>query len=279
MSVRKFKLVNANGAEWDLMRKDGFLYEPEGLGIARDNEYMRIGSTYELVQRLSAQKSVNFTMVFKSYAVYQEFSNFIVYGPLKLAYMPLNEWAYIDGEITSLSKSEIKPSSARLECSAVFTATSLWYIPRAARKTADDVENPKRYTYTYDYQYADEINGYIRVVNNSMESAPATLSIMGPITNPAWYVSVNNDVVASGAVTAEIPNGDKLVVNSKDGYLEVAEYTVSSNEFVRNLYQFTDFERETFVLFPPGNSTLFVSAESETKIEAWVQIEEIHETI
>ena len=112
-----------------------------------------------------------------------------------------------------------------------------------------------------------------------MESAPATLSIMGPITNPAWYVSVNNDVVASGAVTAEIPNGDKLVVNSKDGYLEVAEYTVSSNEFVRNLYQFTDFDRETFVLFPPGNSTLFVSAESETKIEAWVQIEEIHETI
>ena len=97
MTVRKFKLVNANGAEWDLMRKDGFLYEPEGLGIARDNEYMRIGSTYELVQRLSAQKSVNFTMVFKSYAVYQEFSNFIVYGPLKLAYMPLNEWAYIDG--------------------------------------------------------------------------------------------------------------------------------------------------------------------------------------
>ena len=89
-----------------------------------------------------------------------------------------------------------------------------------------------------------------------MESAPATLSIMGPITNPAWYVSVNNDVVASGAVTAEIPNGDKLVVNSKDGYLEVAEYTVSSNEFVRNLYQFTDFDRETFVLFPPGNSTL-----------------------
>ena len=116
----------------------------------------------------------------------------------------------------------------------------------------------------------------------SARSALSSLPVafrQGPITNPAWYVSVNNDVVASGAVTAEIPNGDKLVVNSKDGYLEVAEYTVSSNEFVRNLYQFTDFDRETFVLFPPGNSTLFVSAESETKIEAWVQIEEIHETI
>ena len=98
--VRKFKLINSEGAEWDLMRKDGFLYAPEGLGINQENEYMRIGSTYELVQRLSAQKTFNFTMVFSGYDVYREFSHFIIYAPLKIAYMPLNEWAYADGEIT-----------------------------------------------------------------------------------------------------------------------------------------------------------------------------------
>lgn len=276
--VRKFKLINSTGAEWDLMRKDGFLYEPEGLGINQDNEYMRIGSTYELVQSLSAQKSVNFTMVFASYSVYREFARFIIYAPLKLAYMPLNEWAYIDGDITSLSKTEINPNTRRLECAAVFTATSLWYIPRAARKTAEDVENPKRYDYGYDYQYADAINGYIAVVNDSNEDAPATISIMGPITDPAWYVSVNNNVVSSGSVTATIPEGDKLVINSKDGALEVSEYT-TDNVMVRNLYQATDFSRETFVLFPPGNSVLFISGTSEEPIEAWVQIEEVHDTI
>lgn len=276
--VRKFKLINSEGAEWDLMRKDGFLYEPEGLGINQDNEYMRIGSTYEIIQSLSAQKSVNFTMVFASYSVYREFARFIIYTPLKLAYMPLNEWAYIDGDITSLSKTEINPNTRRLECAAVFTATSLWYIPRAARKTADDVENPKRYDYGYDYQYADAINGYIAVVNDSNENAPATISIMGPITDPAWYVSVNNNVVSSGSVTATIPEGDKLVINSKDGALEVAEYT-TDNVMVRNLYQATDFSRETFVLFPPGNSVLFISGTSEDPIEAWVQIEEVHDTI
>lgn len=276
--VRKFKLINSTGAEWDLMQKDGFLYEPEGLGINQDNEYMRIGSTYELVQSLSAQKSVNFTMVFASYSVYREFARFIIYAPLKLAYMPLNEWAYIDGDITSLSKTEINPNTRRLECAAVFTATSLWYIPRAARKTAEDVENPKRYDYGYDYQYADAINGYIAVVNDSNEEAPATISIMGPITDPAWYVSVNNNVVSSGSVTATIPEGDKLVINSKDGALEVAEYT-TDNVMVRNLYQATDFSRETFVLFPPGNSILFISGTSDDPIEAWVQIEEVHDTI
>jgi hypothetical protein len=101
---------------------------------------------------------------------------------------------------------------------------------------------------------------------------------MGPVVNPSWYVSVNNEVVASGSVTATVPDGDKIVINSKDGYLEIAEYTLE-NVLVRNLYQFTDFSRETFVLFPPGNSVLFISGSSEDPIEAWVQIEEVHDTI
>lgn len=277
--VRQFKLINSLGTEWDLMRKDGFLYAPEGLGISKENEYMRIGSTYELVQRLSAQKQIAFTMIFKSYAVYRSFADFCVWTPLKLAYNPGPEWSYIDGEITDLEKTEISPSTGRLECNSTFTATSLWYIPRAARKTSDDVDSPKRYNYTYDYTYADELNGYIRVVNNASEDSPATISIMGPISNPAWYVSVNNDIVASGAVTADIPAEDKLVINSKDGHLEVAEYVAATNEFVRNLYQATDFSRETFVMFPPGNSVLFISGSNQGSINAWVEVEEVHETI
>lgn len=277
--VRKFKLINSTGAEWNLMRKDAFLHEPDGLGIGKENEYMRAGSTYEMIEEVPAQKSVSFDMVFASYSIYQQFANFIVYAPLKLAYMPLNEWAYLDGTITSMTKTEISPDTHRLTCTCTFTATSLWYIPRAARKTSDDVENPKRYTYGYDYTYADEINGYIRVVNNAAEDSPATISIMGPITDPAWYVSVNNNVIASGALTANIPAGNKVVIKSKDGYLEVAEYVSNTGEYVRNLYQFTDFSRETFVLFPPGNSTLFISGTTDTSIEAWVEVEEVHDTI
>lgn len=279
MTVRKFKLINANGAEWNLMRKDAFLYEPAGLGINQSNEYMRIGNTYELIQRLSAQKSISFTMVFKDYAVYRAFADFIIYQPLKLAYMPQSEWVYCDGEITALDKTEIDISTHRLMCGATFTATSLWYIPRRAQRTADDVENPKKYTYEYDYTYADAINGYINVTNNSNEDAQGTITIFGNITNPAWYVSVNNNVIESGSVTATIPAGHKLVINSKDGHLEVAEYVGATDEYVRNLYQFTDFTKETFVHFPPGNSVLFVSGSSEETIDAWVQIDEVHDTV
>ena len=277
--VRKFKLINALGAEWNLMRKDAFLHSPEGLGIGKDNEYMRSGSAYELVEEIPSQKTVSFEMVFASYEIYRQFANFIVYTPLKLAYMPINEWAYLDGSITSMSKEEIGYSTKRLVCACTYTATSMWYIPRAARKTSPDVENAKKYNYTYDYAYADELNGTIRVVNNAMEDSPATISIMGPVTNPAWYVSVNNKVIASGALTADIPEGDKVVINSKDGYLEVAEYVADTDTFVRNLYQFTDFSRETFVMFPPGNSTLYIAGTTDTGIDAWVEVEEVHDTI
>lgn len=279
MNVRKFKLINANGAEWDLMRKDGFLYEPEGLGINQDNQYMRIGNTYEMIQRLSAQKSISFSMVFQSYAVYRQFADFIIFQPLKLAYMPQSEWVYCDGEITALEKSEIAYNVGRLVCGATFTATSLWYIPRRAQRTADDVPDAKKYDYVYNYTYADAINGYINVINNSNEDAQGTITIFGAITNPSWYVSVNNNVIESGSVNAIIPQGNKLVINSKDGHLEVAEYVGDTDEYVRNLYQATDFTKETFVHFPPGNSVLFISGSSEDTIVAWVQIDEVHDTV
>lgn len=279
MKVRQFKLINARGAEWDLMRKDAFLYSPDGLGVSQSNEYMRIGNTYKLIQRLAAQKAVGFQMVFKSYALYRQFADFIIYHPLKLAYMPQNEWTYIDGDITAMSKTEIDKDTGRLISNCTFTATSLWYIPRRAQRTSDDVENPKKYTYGYDYQYADAINGYINVVNNSNEDAQGVITIFGAITNPSWYVSVNNDVVESGSVTADIPEGHKLVVNSKDGQLEVAEYNADDDTFIRNLYQATDFSRETFVHFPAGNSVLFVSGTTESQIVAYVQIDEVHDTV
>ena len=87
------------------------------------------------------------------------------------------------------------------------------------------------------------------------------------------------DVIASGSVTADIPAENKLVINSKDGHLEVAEYVAATNEFVKNHYQDTDFSRETFVLFPPGNSVLFISGTNQGDINAWVEVEEIHETV
>lgn len=279
MNVRKIKLINADGAEWDLMRRDSFAFEPSGFGISKDNEYLATGSAYALIEDLSAQKQITFTMIFSSYEVYREFALFVVKTPLKLAYMPIDKWAYIDGMITNLNKSEISHKTSRLECDGTFTATSKWYIPDVAKRTSEEVENPKRYIYSYDYQYMDAANGVIQIVNDSSEASPASIHIMGAITNPVWSLIVNEQVIESGALTANIEAGHKVVINSKDGDLEVAEYMTNDGSYVRNLYQYTDFTKETFILFPPGTSKLVVSGEASSTIEAWVELQEIYETI
>lgn len=276
--MRKFKLINANGEEFNLMRKDAFFHAPDGLGIGKEYEFMRSGTAYEPTELYSAQKTVSGEIVFSSYETYNEFIRFIAYNPLQLAYMPLKEWAFLDGYIVVLDKSEISENTNRLICALEFIGTSLWYIPREAEKAGQSVEIAKLYNYTYDYQYADALNGVLRITNLSSEESPVKISIFGPIENPTWVISINNVTQASGAMTGTIPDGNKLVINSKDGELEVCEYNAQNN-FVANRYQDCDFDRETFLYAPSGTSTVVISGIHEGVITAWVEVEEIHETI
>lgn len=277
--IRKFKLINSTGSEFDLMRKDAFFFAPSGLGFAMNYDFMRAGNAYEATELYSAQKNPGGEMVFDSYAIYDEFSRFIALTPLKLVYMPLTEWAYLDCYVAGLEKTEIDYQTGKLRCPIEFIATSKWYIPRAAEKTGQSVINAKLYNYTYDYEYADELNGVLRVTNNSSEESPVTISIFGPIEDPTWTLTVNDKTTMSGSMSGTIADGNKLVIVSKDGELEVGEYIATSNEFVANRYQDCDFNRETFIYAPPGTSSLIISGIHEGALVAWVEVEEIHETI
>ena len=209
----------------------------------------------------------------------KNFAQFIVYTPLRLAYKPGTEWAYLDCDVSRLDKSEISNTNGRLNCNIDFTASSKWYIPRLARRTTVDIVDAKRYSYSYNYTYAEAINGIINIDNASSEESPTIISIMGTITNPTWVLVVNNQVVQSGSVNATIPAGNKLIINSKDNALEIAEYVANSNVFVRNLYQASNFALDNFIYVPPGRSTLRISGEVSGAIDAWIEIEEIHETV
>lgn len=276
--VRQFKLINSRGAEFNLMRRDALFYIPDGLGFSMDSEYMQIGNSYQLIDTEASQKIVSGVMVFDGYKQYDEFVSFIGHTPLKLLYKPLLEWAYLDCSVTNLGKGEIDYQDRKLKCNIDFTGTSKWYIPRKVEHTSPEVANGKRYTYTYDYQYADTLNGLIYITNNSSEDSPSIISIFGQIVNPTWSLIVNNKVVQSGQVQGTIEEGNKLVICSKDNSLEIAEYT-QQGEFVRNRYQDSDPTRENFIYIPSGNSTLLISSDVATEVEAYIEVEEIHETI
>lgn len=276
--VRQFKLQNALGQTFDLMQRDAFFYTPDGLGFTMDSEFMQIGGSYQLIETEAAQKTPAGIMVFSSYAKYQEFVKFITPTPLKLMYKPIDEWAYLDCIVSRLTKAEIDYRDNRLKCNIDFQGTSKWYIPRLAQRTGTEVANSKKYTYSYDYAYADSITGTINIINDSSEDSPTIITIYGEITNPTWSLIVNNTTIQSGSVAATVASGDKLIVNSKDNELEIAEYT-NANVFVRNLYQYSDFTKDNFIYVPPGASTLRVTGSVQDTIDAWIEIEELHETV
>jgi len=276
--VRQFKLQNALGQTFDLMNRDAFLYTPDGLGFRMDSEFFQIGNTYQLIETESAQKTPAGIMVFKDYAMYRQFADFINNTPLKLMYKPQNEWFYLDCIVSRLTKAEIDYRDNRLKCNVDFQGMGKWYIPRQAQRSGTEVANSKKYTYSYDYAYADSITGTINIVNNSSEDSPTIITIHGEITNPSWALIVNNTTIQSGSVAATIASGDKLIVNSKDNELEIGEYT-NANIFVRNLYQYSDFTKDNFIYVPPGSSTLRVTGSVQDTIDAWIEIEELHETV
>lgn len=277
--VRQFKLQNAKGNTFDLMQKDAFFYLPDGLGFRMDSQFMQIGGQYQLIDTESAQKAPSGVMVFSSYPKYQEFAAFISYTPLKLMYKPISEWYYLDCIVSSLDKGEIDYRDNRLKCNIDFKATSKWYVPRVAYRTAVEVLDAKQYTYQYNYTYADAINGIIDITNNSTEDSPLIITILGDITDPSWSLIVNNRTVQSGSVSGNIPSGNKLIINAKDNELEIGEYVVSTNAFVANRYQDSDFTKDNFIYAPVGSSTLRISGSVSQTIDAYVEIEEIHETV
>lgn len=55
--MREFKLYNAQGQEFDLMRKDAFLYLPSGLGITMAYTSEAVGYDFIETSEEMAQKN------------------------------------------------------------------------------------------------------------------------------------------------------------------------------------------------------------------------------
>jgi hypothetical protein len=85
-------------------------------------------------------------------------------------------------------------------------------------------------------------------------------------------------VLQRGKVTAEIPAGNKIIVDSRSGNMELSEYT-TLNVFVRNLYPASDFSTARFILIPPGESTLAFTHEGIGTIDAFVEVNILAATV
>lgn len=254
--VRRFKLMNANGAEWDLMRFDAFFHAPDGLGISRSISSIRTGGDYLETDSFPDQRTVTGEMVFMNYSIYKDFVGFVSADPLLLFYAPENTWYRVGCRVQFLGKTEIKTAN-RLICPVQFLCTGMWHESATVETDLEGAESPKTYPYGYNYTYFDATLGGMAIQNGNLES-PVILSIFGPVQDPSWSLTQGGSVVSTGAVSALITEGNKLVVDSRPDRMEIAEYT-QNGEYVRNLYQYSDFSTDRFVYAPPGESLLSVT--------------------
>lgn len=139
-----------------------------------------------------------------------------------------------------------------------------------------------------DDKHARPVNGLLLLVNSTApgilignpgkQQSPCTIEIFGPAVNPKWTLIQKGAEIASGAVTAEIKEGQKLVVRSEADRLEIAIYT-TENEWVEDVYQQSDFSTARFIYAPPGDSTLKFSHEGSQELNVSVEVRAYYEAV
>ena len=114
--MRRFKLINAEGAERDLNDPATFFHRPDGLGFERSISTVPAGYDFIETSDEPRQKAVTGEMVFAEYSDYQSFVGFCEKTPLVLGYMPIDKWAYLDCKVQGLGKGELEIESGYLIC-------------------------------------------------------------------------------------------------------------------------------------------------------------------
>ena len=265
--MRQFKLTNGAGHTFDLMRRDAFFHAPAGLGFSRSVSALRAGEAWLTQEDEPQQPAPSGELIFAGYEQYEEFCAFIAEGRLSLWYAPRSTWYSAPCIVTSLAKSEIE-TSRRLICAVSFLLESAW--TRREKLEIETEQGGKIYPYTYPYRYGSPYGGSYVVQNGTQRDAALRLTIFGPVENPSWSVT-NNGAVQRGRVEAAVAMGNKIVVDSSDGAMELAEYT-NSNVFVRDLYGEGDFSTVRFVRAPPGESVVSFEQEGGSAITAAVEV-------
>lgn len=209
------------------------------------------------------------------YKSYDEFVRFCTKTPLKLCYKPLDRWYYLDCEVRTLDKSEI---SCGLICPIDFIPFGSWYESVIAYRTALDKDFGKRYPYRYNYTYTETARGAAVIDNSGSMESYCRIHVLGPCVNPAWALEQDGKVKVRGRVMASIPEGHELIVDSSPKSMEIAEYT-QDGEFIRNLYQASDFATGRFVAVPVGESKMSFSHEGAGMIEAYVEVRALSESV
>ena len=133
MAVRKFKIINANNEVLDLMDKDSFGYNPEGLGVSFDNSYYSAGPDFLDNELKYSMGKVSYYIALgyvskDPYPAYSKMVSILSKAPLTLQYdVPNTGLFYRDVRVKSIDKSELDKASGLLISKLELDCLTPWY--------------------------------------------------------------------------------------------------------------------------------------------------------
>jgi hypothetical protein len=167
--------------------------------------------------------------------------------PLTLSYE--QNGVYLrQGYVNAIDRNE----SDTLEVSITFTCTTPWYKELTAISAPYDPSvSGKIYPYHYSYEYQGLAVNEVIIESNSLMKSPCKITMKGPLTNPEWNHYVDGSFVGSGKVTASIPDGNYIVIDTTQIPCSIKEYN-ESDEFVLDLYPSSDINTSRFIYLEKG---------------------------
>lgn len=275
--MREFYIINGKGNQYSLMDRGHWLYQPKNLGAKFSSKYEQIDSVFLRTQRIARPDDIKGKVLFTGedkYDDYFDFVKFLSVEPLTLVYVS-NDTYKVNVDLKSIDKSEIQ--NGILQCDIALKRTSRWYKQITINNTNADKAG-KTYEHTYDYQYF-EFEPQVAIINSdSGYESPTKITIFGPCVNPRWKQYLNGDVYAEGAITANIREGRRVVIDCTKLPYSIKEYD-GSGEMKNDLYQFSDFNTSRFITLGYGKNRIAVEHEGTNTLDITVEARLEYETV
>lgn len=270
--MRKFKLQNALGQEYDLNHlQTGFLYNVQNLGFNIDAEFTNVAELYRLLTTKYAQQkikgSVNIGYGKQTHTAQQTYQQFVLFcqeKPITLVYYPegATKPYFRDGLITEVTYDEQDTLTTNIE----FTCTSLFYHKLRQVVIPDSQEYAgKIYNYEYDYMYKGQLANTITFEVDTNIPSPVIIEMSGELVNPTWNHYVDGKQVATGRLLATIPEGAIVKIDTTKIPYSIKEYS-NGGTYLGDLYNYSDFATQRFIELQKGTNTITISDDTANKV-------------
>lgn len=135
-------------------------------------------------------------------------------------------------------------------------------------------EEPDPFGDYYYYQYMTEADGSL-LIENGAQASYFRLSILGPCSDPSYYLLKDGKVLHSGKINVSIPSGRRLVIDTNPKTVDIALYSSNSETRISSLYAYSDFTTDRIFSIPPGDSVLYALDGGNSAAESYVEVKKI----